>query len=169
MPELPEVETVKRRLSLSLIDKEIIDIDVFYPSYSSLKQINNEKILDIKRKGKYLIFVLSNHFIVSHLRMEGKYHIKEEKDLSKHDLVRFNFKNFYLFYNDVRKFGTFNCFNKDIDIYNEYPLKDVGPEPFDVDGRYLYQKLTIKNEPIKAALLDQHIISGLGNIYVYET
>ena len=169
MPELPEVETVKNRLLPNLKNKKILSVEVYLEKHSILKTIKDETILDIKRKGKYLIFILDNFYLVSHLRMEGKYFITKEESINKHDLVKFIFDDFNLIYNDVRKFGTFNLFSKDIDIYNVYPLNAVGPEPFNVDQEYLYNKLKAKkSEQIKTALLDQSIISGLGNIYVDE-
>lgn len=168
MPELPEVETVKNKLLPSLKNKTIKSVEVYYEKHSSLRQIKDEKILDIKRKGKYLIFVLESYFMVSHLRMEGKYFITSQERINKHDLVKFIFDDFNLIYNDVRKFGTFNLFNKDEDIYNIYPLVEVGMEPFDIDKDTLYNLLNKRTEPIKSALLDQSIIAGLGNIYVDE-
>ena len=66
MPELPEVETVKNKLLPSLKNKTIKSVEVYYEKHSSLRQIKDEKILDIKRKGKYLIFVLESYFMVSH-------------------------------------------------------------------------------------------------------
>ena len=168
MPELPEVETVKNKLLPSLKNKTIKEVEVYYEKHSILRQIKDEKVLDIKRKGKYLIFVLDNYYIISHLRMEGKYFITKEKKINKHDLVKFVFDDFNLIYNDVRKFGTFNLFSKDEDIYNIYPLNEVGSEPFDIKTEELYQSLRNKKETIKQALLDQSIISGLGNIYVDE-
>jgi len=168
MPELPEVECVRRKLYTPLINKTIESVDVLYPKFNNLKPIKNETILDIKRTGKYLIFCLSNYYLISHLRMEGKYFIKKEDELTKHDLVRFRFKDFNLIYNDTRKFGVFYLFNKSEDIYNIDPLNKVSKEPFTITKEELYSKLNNKSIFIKTALLDQSIISGLGNIYVDE-
>ena len=118
MPELPEVESVRLRLSPYVIDKSIESIDIFYDKYNHLKEINGETIIDLKRKGKFLIFIMKNHIMVSHLRMEGKYRIEDNPKKDKHDLVFFHLSNKKtLVYNDVRKFGVFNVFSKDIDIY----------------------------------------------------
>ncbi len=168
MPELPEVETVKNKLLPFVKNRKILSIDVIYPKYSCLKEIEGETILDINRKGKFFIFVLENHYMISHLRMEGKYIIRESDEILKHDLVRFNLDSCTLFYNDVRKFGVFHVFKRNEDIHNLYPLNGVGDEPFDIDANYLYESLKKKKEPIKTALLDQSIMSGLGNIYVDE-
>ena len=168
MPELPEVETVRMKLLPSLKGKTIKKVKALYSKYSFLEIINNETVLDINRKGKYLIFVLNNYYLISHLRMEGKYFIKEEKDKNKHDLLEFIFEDFILFYNDVRKFGVFYLFSKDTDIYNIYPLNEVGDEPFYIDKDKFYEKIHKSSIPIKGALLDQSIMSGLGNIYADE-
>ena len=169
MPELPEVETVKRKLSSIIIGKTIKEVKIFYDKYKDIKDLKNEKINDIKRKGKYLIFVLDNFYLISHLRMEGKYFIRKSvEEFDKHDLVHFYLDDFILAYNDTRKFGVFNLFSKDTDIYNIEPLVKVGDEPFFIDYHKLYESIKIKKDPIKTILLDQSIMSGLGNIYVDE-
>ncbi len=168
MPELPEVETVKNKLSPLIVGKKIIDVDVRYPKYECLNQIKGETIEGIKRRGKFLIFVLTNHYVVSHLRMEGKYFTSKNERVNKHDLVKFTLDDSFMYYNDVRKFGVFNCFNRNDDIDNLEPLSKVGLEPFNASKEYLFDKLNSHTEPIKTALLDQSIISGLGNIYVDE-
>ena len=169
MPELPEVETVKRRLTPSIKNKKITDVNVFYSKYNHLNDIKNEVILDINRKGKFLIFTLSNHMMVSHLRMEGKYRIEKNPVKDKHDLVFFNLDDGNtLVYNDTRKFGVFNLFPKGTDVFKEEPLINVGPEPFYLTKEELLESLKGKSTHIKTALLDQSIISGLGNIYVDE-
>lgn len=168
MPELPEVETVKNKLLPYVLNKTIEDIDVRYHKYDCLKKVIGDTILGLRRRGKYLIFILKNHYIVSHLRMEGKYFISNEERINKHDLVKFTLNDCFIYYNDVRKFGIFDVFNIDEDIDNLEPLSKVGPEPFDINYNDLYESLKNKKEPIKTALLDQSIISGLGNIYVDE-
>jgi len=168
MPELPEVETVKNKISPHLIGKTIRDVKVFYSKYSLLSSIKNQKIEAIDRKGKFLIFTLTDYYLISHLRMEGKYMIKENPSRTKHDLVFFEFDDFTLIYNDTRKFGVFYLFTKDINPYQVYPLSSVGPEPFTISSDYLISKLKDKSGHIKTLLLDQSIMSGLGNIYVDE-
>lgn len=169
MPELPEVESVRLRLSPYVIDKSIESIDIFYDKYNHLKEINGETIIDLKRKGKFLIFIMKNHIMVSHLRMEGKYRIEDNPKKDKHDLVFFHLSNKKtLVYNDVRKFGVFNVFSKDIDIYKVEPLLNVGDEPFNIDKEAFYNNIHKNTGPIKTTLLDQSIMSGLGNIYANE-
>ncbi len=169
MPELPEVETVKLKLEPFIIGKTIKSLDIFYDKYLELKVIQGETINKIDRLGKYLIFTLDNYKVVSHLRMEGKYRIKDlDYKKEKHDLVFFNFDSFRLVYNDTRKFGVFHVFGKDIDIYNIEPLVNVGKEPFYISPDEFFNSLHKSHEKIKTALLNQSIMSGLGNIYADE-
>jgi len=168
MPELPEVETVKNKLYPYVVGKTILNCDIYYDKHNCLKEIKNQTINDIQRKGKYLIFVLDDYYMISHLRMEGKYFIRNDDVVNKHDLVRFNFEDFHLVYNDVRKFGIFCLFNKDEDIYNLPPLTEVGDEPFYIKEDELYKTLQSKRDFIKPTLLDQKVMAGLGNIYVDE-
>lgn len=181
MPELPEVETVRRTLETKIIDEEIVNVDIFYlPVIENVDSVEfknsliNEKIKEIKRYGKYLIFVLEHVSIISHLRMEGKFFLKnkdEEKDIHEH--VIFTFKSgLTLRYHDTRKFGKMALVNttnfKEIMEYKA--LKKLGPEAnsdfLTVD--YLYSKLVNKKDPIKTALLNQEILAGIGNIYADE-
>src|SRR5699024_8066341 len=116
MPELPEVETVRRTLSKLVTGEKIIDVEVYWPKIikkpadiSVFRQLlQNETINELKRKGKFLLFELDHYTLVSHLRMEGKYgvHLSGEKK-DKHTHVIFQLESGKaLCYNDVRKFGT---------------------------------------------------------------
>lgn len=177
MPELPEVETVKNSLINLVLHKKIIDVKVFYDkiiknvtSDEFISELKGQTINDIQRLGKYLIFVLDDYYLISHLRMEGKYYLGESEAISKHEHIIFYFASKNLRYQDTRKFGTMFLYKKDVDIYHVNPLDKVGYEPFDqrLTPEYLYEKLKKCSRPIKSALLDQQIISGLGNIYVDE-
>lgn len=180
MPELPEVETVRRTL-LKLVKGEVIsEVEVFWPKIIKKPDdvlifqqlIENETIKDIKRKGKFLIFELDHYSLVSHLRMEGKYGIYTAEDKKdKHTHVIFHFDSGRsMHYNDVRKFGTMHLFNKG-EANQAMPLIQVAPDPF--ESGYLFEtifpKIKKSTRAIKNILLDQTIISGLGNIYVDET
>ena len=114
MPELPEVETVRRSLLKKLLNKKITDIKILYNDIFQeqdiskvILNINNQKIVDIKRRGKWLIFELNNFYLLSHLRMEGKYVYRNlNQEIEKHELVIFNIDDtFELRYKDTRKFG----------------------------------------------------------------
>ena len=176
MPELPEVETVKNVLKKNLIGLKIKKVDVFYDSMikTSLKEFKNnlinEEFQDIKRFGKWLVFETTNYYLVSHLRMEGKYYYSDIKRNDNHEHVIFTLSNgFYLRYKDVRKFGVMFLVKKDR-LFIDTPLSKIGLEPFSkkLDTTYLLSKYKNKKLPIKTVLLDQEIISGLGNIYADE-
>lgn len=173
MPELPEVETVKNTLKRQVLGKKIISVDVLYnmidkPDLDSFKkQVAGQSIIDIKRRGKFLMFELNDYYLLSHLRMEGKYFI--DGNITKHDHVIFHFDNGILKYNDTRKFGRMYLIEKD-KVYKEKPLCDLGLEPWDskLTSDYLLDKYKNKKLPIKSILLDQSIIVGIGNIYADE-
>ena len=173
MPELPEVETVKNTLKRQILGKKIMSVDVFYnmidkPSVEEFKRlVKNQYIIDIKRRGKFLMFELNDYYLLSHLRMEGKYFI--DGNITRHDHVVFHFDDGILKYNDTRKFGRMYLIDKD-KVYLEKPLCDLGLEPWDefLSIDYLKSKLKNKRLPIKSILLDQSIIVGIGNIYADE-
>ena len=177
MPELPEVETVRRILKEDIINKKIIDIDIRYNKIIqnvSSEEFKNKLIgqtfIDIDRLGKYLICVLDDYYLIVHLRMEGKFFYMHNEKISIHDHIIFKFENSELRYNDTRKFGTMHLFKRNENIYDIPPLNKVGLEPFNenVNVEYLKKYFNKSNKPIKTTLLDQSIIAGLGNIYVDE-
>src|SRR5690625_2514177 len=179
MPELPEVETIRRTLEQLVLQKTIEDVDIYWPNIiqypddiDEFKMILRDETIDsIARRGKFLLFYLTNYVLISHLRMEGKYRLvtdNEPKD--KHTHVVFHFTDgTSLHYNDVRKFGTMHVYpiGKEFTVK---PLTMLGPDPFEeaYTIEYVAEKLTNTSRMIKAALLDQTIIAGLGNIYVDE-
>lgn len=178
MPELPEVETVKEKLKKVVIDKKITNVIVNYsniieypPVDDFKKKLINQTIIDMKRRGKWLMFELNDYYLLSHLRMEGKYHIRNNSDkIEKHEHVIFRFSdNTDLRYNDTRKFGKFHLIDKD-KVYSSNPLNELGLEPWDnnLNIDYLKNKYKNKKLPIKTVLLDQSIITGIGNIYADE-
>lgn len=177
MPELPEVETIKNILKEMTLHKVIKSVDVFRKQTIEndvsefTKSLPGKSINDFSRVGKFIIFHLSDGFVmISHLRMEGKYFLKDEKEKNtKHDLVVFHFTdNTKLVYNDTRRFGRIKLAKED--EYMEIPpLSNVGPDPFMLkDSARLQKAFKNKSIAIKTALLDQSIMSGLGNIYVDE-
>ena len=112
MPELPEVETVKETLKQCVLQQKIVNVAVFYPKIiqnmdakSFQKTLCGQKIENITRKGKYLLFHLSKGVLIAHLRMEGKFYYAYDK-IDKHSHLVFEFENQKnLVYHDVRKFG----------------------------------------------------------------
>ncbi|GAB5053176.1 bifunctional DNA-formamidopyrimidine glycosylase/DNA-(apurinic or apyrimidinic site) lyase [Pediococcus ethanolidurans] len=178
MPELPEVETVKRGLTALVTGKKIKKIDVYYPKMvlpnetEFVKQLTNRTIQKIERRGKYLIFHFDqNVSMVSHLRMEGKYSVhSHEMPLNKHDHVVFEFTDgTELRYNDTRKFGRMVVVPTG-EEYSVAGLKTIGPEPTPATLSLDYLTTTMKkhHKAIKSFLLDQNMIAGLGNIYCDE-
>lgn len=180
MPELPEVETVRRTLEQLVLGKEIMEVSVFWPKIIKAPEpveqfqdaLRGQTIQKIGRRGKFLIFTLDDYAMVSHLRMEGKYgvHVKEEP-YDKHTHVIFTFTDgSELRYRDVRKFGTMHLFRKGEEM-EQMPLLHLGPEPlseeFTVEG--LSAKLARTGRKIKPVLLDQTVVVGIGNIYVDES
>ena len=179
MPELPEVEAVRQSLQPLILNKEIKNVEVHwsniikFPLDLDLFKLNliGEKINQMTRRGKFLLFHLDHYVLVSHLRMEGKYRvnpIEDPKELHTHVVFEFT-DGTELRYLDVRKFGTMHLFTKGTEM-EVLPLSHLGPEPFDSDFTisFLKKKLSKTNRLIKSALLDQRIVVGLGNIYVDE-
>lgn len=179
MPELPEVETVRKTLKQLTLNKQIDHVSAFWQKMIKrpldieqfLDALKDETILEIGRRGKFLIIYTNHYALVSHLRMEGRYGLfQKEELLDKHTHVILHFKdNTELRYRDVRKFGTMHLFKKGEEFQNE-PLRGLGPEPFSKEftKSYLLEKLSHTNRKIKPALLDQKVVVGLGNIYVDE-
>lgn len=175
MPELPEVETVRRTLKNFILDKKIIGVDVYHQNIIEddvtkfTQSVINQRIKDIDRIGKFLIFKLDNIAFVSHLRMEGKYNIvSTTTELSKHDHVVFHLDDGHdLRYNDTRKFGKMKLVDLN-DYALQLPLSKLGKEPSMANVEEVYQKLHRTSMPIKHVILDQSIIAGIGNIYANE-
>lgn len=177
MPELPEVETIKRTLEPLIVGKIIARVEVIHPGTIigdpvEFKNVLKDKaIVRLERRGKYLIFHLSCGLIwISHLRMEGKYFfVDEETPRAKHDMVVFHFLGGKsLVYNDMRRFGRMKL-GEENDYLEVPPLDKIGPDPFEIeDARVLYEAWRHKMVPVKGALLSQEVMSGLGNIYADE-
>lgn len=176
MPEIAEVETVRRTLKEKIYNHKIIDFKIMYPKMiindlNEFEKIKNQTFKDVLRIGKWLIFELDDYYLLSHLRMEGKFFIRDSgEDIYKHEHVIFNLDNKSdLRYHDVRKFGQMLLTTKD-HLYDLEQIKKQGIEANDskLNVLYLKEKFENKRLPIKSCLLDQTIISGLGNIYADE-
>lgn len=179
MPELPEVETVRNVLKLWVNGRVIKSSDIYYEkvleniAFTEFKdKIINQKIHDVNRIGKYLIFILDDYVLLSHLRMEGKYYLVENNELdekqNKHKIISFLLDdNKMLLYHDVRKFGKMKLLSKDNYMKDE-TLAKLGKEPFSISKEELFNKINKSNKPIKEIILDQTIMAGLGNIYADE-
>ena len=190
MPELPEIEIVKRS-SLKKINKaKIIDIvikneNLRYKLPSNfIKDLVGEKILKISRRSKYLIFNFKKKILLAHLGMSGKLLLIRSYDNAmfrtsfyydlnipkKHNHIYFKLSNdFILVYNDVRRFGFFKLY-KNIPKNKIVFLEKLGIEPLSkkFSIKYFIQFTKNRNKNIKNLLMDQTFVSGLGNIYVNE-
>ena len=177
MPEIAEVETVRNTLKLKILNQKIKDFKVYYAPIligdieETKQKLIGKSFIDIKRIGKWLLFETNTHYLLSHLRMEGKYFLKDEKEpLEKHEHVEIIFENgLSMRYHDTRKFGRMKMIEKE-KLYEFEGIKKQGIEPIDskLTKEYLYEHFSKKNIPMKTLLLDQTIISGLGNIYADE-
>lgn len=177
MPEIAEVETVRNVLKKKVLNKKIIDVKI---RYNKILEVDTDvfkniligrSIKDIKRRGKWLIFDLGDYYLLSHLRMEGKYFIKDHLDeYNKHEHIIICFDDATdLRYHDTRKFGRMNIIPKDkLSDCREMKSQGYEPNEKELTKEYLFNSFKNKKLPIKSVLLDQSIISGLGNIYADE-
>jgi formamidopyrimidine-DNA glycosylase (fpg) len=175
MPELPEVETVRRTLMNFIIGKEIKEISVYYDKIIKgdteqfVKSLEGQTIQNIDRIGKYLIFILGKSAFISHLRMEGKYNLVDSSQpINKHEHAIFCFSDgTQLRYHDTRKFGRLELVNKET-YGQDLPLNKLGAEPWQADEQEIYAKIHKSSLAIKTLLLNQSIMTGIGNIYANE-
>jgi len=171
MPELPEVETIKRQLEKIIQGRRISAVIVNNPKVIKepscelfKRNLKGVKIVKILRKGKVLIFELSSgKSLVVHLRMTGQLVYPGS---AKNSRVSFRLSdNTILDYNDRRILGELRLLD---DWRGLKFIKELGPEPFDLTVREFNQMLSRKNTKIKPLLLDQTFISGIGNLYAAE-
>ena len=190
MPELPEVETVRRGLEPSFTHAKIINVkqnrpDLRFPFPENFQsRLTGREIIGLGRRAKYLLIHLdSDETIISHLGMSGSWRIEnttlgsyyhEKNKLAAHDHLEMvietpDGQSLHVIYNDPRRFG-FMLLTKTAELEHHKLLAHLGPEPTGngLSGAYLNEVLHNKKAPLKAALLDQTIIAGLGNIYVCE-
>lgn len=190
MPELPEVETVRRGLEPwvqgARIDKVILNRkDLRFPFPKGMaKKLEGTTIDSLGRRAKYLLFRLSSgHTMLSHLGMTGSYRFEGRKfkepsryyepdQDQKHDHLRIDLTHpdngpLTLIYNDARRFGFIDLFGDEADCTF---LAGLGPEPLgnQFNAIQMAERFRTKKAPMKAALLDQRVVAGLGNIYVSE-
>ena len=191
MPELPEIEIVKRSLFKMINKAKITDIKInnknlrYKIPHMLPKKLINEKILKISRRSKYLIFHFEKKLLLVHFGMSGKLLLMRSDDNTifktsfyydlnvkqKHNHIYFKLNNgLVLIYNDVRRFGFFKLYNT-TQINKIIFLKKLGLEPFEKTFNIKYFEKFIQNRKknIKNLLMDQTFVSGLGNIYVNET
>jgi formamidopyrimidine-DNA glycosylase len=186
MPELPEVETVRRGLAPAMEGKRILRVatrrkDLRFPFPENFNQrIEGARMKHLGRRAKYLVGELSNgEALIMHLGMTGRFTVSGSKPGKfhheagadeKHDHVVFEMQGgARVVFNDARRFGFMDLWAVD-DLENYPPFAGMGPEPISnaFSGAYLAEAFKGKKTPVKAALLDQTVVAGLGNIYVCE-
>ncbi len=175
MPELPEVETVRKGLQ-NLEGKKVksvfrSDKKMRIASTLDLEELKNAKILEITRRARYLIINFDNKkSLIIHLGMSGKITLKHEFNKLKHDHFALEFANLWLIFNDPRRFGFIDLIeNKN--IKNHKMLSKLGPEPLSAEFNLsdLKEKLSRKKMNIKTTMMDNEIVVGVGNIYINES
>ena len=190
MPELPEVEVVRKSLNRKIKNKEIKKVlvknkNLRFKVPSDFKNfLKNKKVINVNRFSKYLILCLNNKsYCLIHLGMSGTIHLLnlKEKNIitntsfynspllpNKHNHIEIFFKDLKLIYNDPRRFGFFQILNNDDQLKKRF--KHLGPEPFQstFNLKYLRNFFKGKEKNIKSFLIDQNFVSGIGNIYASE-
>ncbi|MBV9815460.1 MAG: bifunctional DNA-formamidopyrimidine glycosylase/DNA-(apurinic or apyrimidinic site) lyase [Alphaproteobacteria bacterium] len=178
MPELPEVETVRRGLARKMSGRRILQAELrrpdlrrpFPPALAS--RLDGAQIGALRRRGKYILIELdTDGVLLLHLGMSGRVTAGSAALAdAPHDHVVLRLDDgIVIRFNDPRRFGLLDYFKRGEEA--QHPLlARLGPEPLEpeFDAAYLSAALTGKMTPIKSALLDQHIVAGLGNIYACE-
>ena len=186
MPELPEVETIRRGLDRLIISKKIVRVDVLSEKsfVGEVGRVIGRVVVDVSRRGKALIVVLDGGMnLMMHLRMTGQIifagreffaagHPNEEMlklEPGRHTRIVVEFGDgSKLFFNDQRKFGFVKVMN-DEELLGDVFLRKLGPEPWDMNRGEFFKRLQRRRgTTIKAAILDQSVIAGVGNIYADE-
>ena len=186
MPELPEVETVRRGLQPAMQDQKIVRADVNRPDLrwrfpsDMAQRLTGARVVRLWRRSKYILLDLdSKETLIVHLGMSGRMLVsgqqigefyQEHPAPEKHDHVVFHMENdTRVTFNDARRFGAMDL-APTAEVEAHKMLSSLGPEPLSnyLNDTYLVAALAGRNAPIKTALLDQRLIAGLGNIYVCE-
>lgn len=182
MPELPEVETVRRGMAPVLEGSVISEARAYVPKLrvdlpaDFEDRMSGNRVVNLRRRSKYILIECEDGLVaILHLGMSGRIQItpgdQEKPERAKHDHVTLLTENGDLItFNDARRFGLIIFSNME-DIGDHPLIRAIGPEPFgnEFNTNHLGQALKTRKSPIKTALLDQKIVAGLGNIYVCET
>ena len=173
MPELPEVETTKTSLN-PLLNQRVQAVRVFNPSLrwaipNDIEKLIGQQLTQLTRRSKYILAHFEQDQMLWHLGMSGSFRLCQQSDeVRKHDHLIIDFEDVQLRYHDPRRFGCILW----LDQANQSKLIDtLGPEPLseDFNATYLAEKLNKKNVAIKVALMDNHVVVGVGNIYATES
>jgi formamidopyrimidine-DNA glycosylase len=175
MPELPEVETIVRKLRPELVGKSILRADLLWPRTLAKptpakfqKQVKRQSIQAVSRRAKYFVMELSDFTLFIHLRMSGDLYIKEENAAQeKHDrlILMLDPGGSKLVFNDTRKFGRAWLVRDQEEV-----VSGLGPEPLSEEftAQGLFDGLQSRHRQLKPLLLDQSFLAGMGNIYTDE-
>ena len=175
MPELPEVETtlraIKKFQGQNLINIKVHNRNLRWTVSKDLeKNSKNQKLIDLRRRAKYIIFELENTNLLLHLGMSGSLRILKNEDnyFLKHDHIEFIFDNEKIIYNDPRRFGSLHIAK---DINNHKLISGLGPEPLskNFNGSYLLECCKRSKTNIKTLIMNQKNVVGIGNIYASES
>ena len=176
MPELPEVETVVRDLRPLLVGRSFVKIDV---SKKALRRkwsraweprLVGKCVRAIHRRGKWIQIDVGEPWLLVHLGMTGQFTVVDTSPRENHTHVVFTLDDAReLRFRDVRRFGSVSCFSTRNDLDAFFASTELGPEPFGVDPSYWRESLRRTKRNLKAILLDQTIVAGVGNIYADES
>ena len=174
MPELPEVETSVQAIQ-EFTNQTIESIEIYNPNLrwkidrKAFKRLEGLKVERISRRAKYILLHIGIPQILIHLGMTGTLRIADKTSnfYKKHDHVELIFQRGKLIFNDPRRFGSMHYITEP---GTHFLLKKLGPEPLseEFNGEYLFQKIKKSLSPIKNALMNQHNVVGIGNIYANE-
>ena len=174
MPEFPEVFTITKNLQKQLKNAVLIEVEYldYHPKISAireLKQLENNQVLDVYNVSKNIIIKFPDeNYLVSHLAMTGRYRFSKEKEMFGWDKIRFKFEKngniFFINFTDTRKFGKL-ILTKTLNVKPEINPLNINEEQI----KKIVSKIQKSKKTIKELLLDQNIISGLGNIYCNDT
>jgi formamidopyrimidine-DNA glycosylase len=176
VPELPEVETVVRDLRPLLIGRSIAKIEVGKKplrrpwSRAWEKRLLGQSVRAIGRRGKWILLDLGEPFLLVHLGMTGQFTVVAEGAREEHTHLVFTLNDACeLRFRDVRRFGSVTLYPDCAALDAFFLQNGLGPEPFDLDAKSLHASIRRTKRNLKAILLDQSIIAGVGNIYADES
>lgn len=179
MPELPEVETVVREIRPGIVGRRIVRVQV---SRKALRRpwlrrwnerITGLRIQSVARRGKWILIELERELrLVMHLGMTGQLTVEPSKTRPRphtHLIFNLDHHSTQLRFRDVRRFGCASLFDSPEEVESFFEENRLGPEPFDLSAEYWHTQLSKTERCLKAVLLDQRIVAGVGNIYADES
>ncbi len=179
MPELPEVETVVRDLRPHLVGRRIVAVEAgrkqlrrrWSPAWRRL--LVGQEVASVRRRGKWIVVALGGgSCLVVHLGMTGQFFVTPavaERAAHTHLVFRLDQGDAELRFRDIRRFGSATVWATADAVERFFEQSGLGPEPFDLDAGYWRRCLAATERCLKAVLLDQHVVAGVGNIYADES